>query len=633
MRVWKFDRKTAFERLTEEEKQKIISEADQISRGEISFKGRWDMEQCPTIVKDPGWHDVLDGDQEYLYQHNRHTSFLTLAVAYALTEEKRYLETFLSLITSWMDECPLNTEAEKDVWRSLEAGLRPEIWLLSLDLFGTSIPEQTKERIIGILHQHGELLVRSYGTFHKLSNWGVLQDAGLYALGIFFEKEDWISLSVQRLDANAENSIMSDGSHWEQSPMYTGEVLSSFLCVVNLAEQHGRELPSSLLERTHHLAKALAYFMKKDGKLYTYGDSDLIDARDLIAFSALLFKDPYLKAKADGDGMMRIAFRCTKGQIADYIALEATKSPNRSHALPDSGNYFLNKGPLETHFATGTMGSGHGHADNLSLSVAWNGEDVLTDPGRYTYKDTEERRTLKSASSHNTFIVDCREFSEPNGTWDYKDIALPLASFHRFTPTIDYAEGSHLGYPDAFCKRSILRIGEKMLLLFDTVKYEGFHTVKTGFNFAKGYEITLHEESGRADFSSSATHGTIVFSGHPSMKLKPVPFSMHYNSLEKSVRLISKSDFTDRCVNVTAVHFGQEAFCFETGPLHLASQNREIPLTDAVAVHVNIESKDIVVFYCEKECIGPVDLYTAFGKEGYGRVIVFAGEKKQVMKY
>ena len=60
-----------------------------------------------------------------------------------------------------------------------------------------------------------------------------------------------------------------------------------------------------------------------------------------------------------------------------------------------------------TMFTNGSLGSGHGHSDNLHVSLCMNGKPVLIDSGRYTYReDHEERIRLKSVAAHNSLVID-----------------------------------------------------------------------------------------------------------------------------------------------------------------------------------------------------------------------------------
>lgn len=98
-----------------------------------------------------------------------------------------------------------------------------------------------------------------------------------------------------------------------------------------------------------------------------------------------------------------------------------------SDALPDSGNYMLRSGlgadAVNLRFHCGSMGSGHGHADTLHVSLNADGEDILVDAGRYTYVDSPLRLSLKSPAGHNVTLLDGQPFTECTATWEYDRIA------------------------------------------------------------------------------------------------------------------------------------------------------------------------------------------------------------------
>ena len=57
--------------------------------------------------------DELDtdetGDKKVIWELNRHQHFFTLGVAYWLTEDERYAETFARHLDSWMEQNPPGT--------------------------------------------------------------------------------------------------------------------------------------------------------------------------------------------------------------------------------------------------------------------------------------------------------------------------------------------------------------------------------------------------------------------------------------------------------------------------------------------------------------------------------------------
>lgn len=69
------------------------------------------------------------------------------------------------------------------------------------------------------------------------------------------------------------------------------------------------------------------------------------------------------------------------------------------------------------YFKNGPLGGGHGHQDKLHVGLWLDGEEILTDGGRYTYTDTQERYWLKSAAAHNVPLADAEEYADSIDSW------------------------------------------------------------------------------------------------------------------------------------------------------------------------------------------------------------------------
>jgi hypothetical protein len=477
-----------------------------------------------------------------------------------------------------------------------------------------------------VLFQHGLYLEKKHRIFQRLSNWGVLQDEGLFVLGLLFEKQEWVDLALTRLGRNLENSVLSDGSHWEQSPMYTGEVLSCFLEVVNLCSMHALPLDEGFVSRIHSMATAFSYFLKSDGKLYLFGDTDDIDGRDLVAFASLVFSNPYLKAIAQDQGFERYAFVCTKSQIASYDTLPVIED-KKSKALGDSGNYFLKQDKMEIHFTCGTLGSGHGHADLLHLDVAYDKQDILVDSGRYTYKETPLRLALKGAKAHNTLILDDQLFSEPLGTWQYGPLALPVKTGFAFKGNFDYASGAHLGYlykKGTYIERKIVRLGTHLIVILDSLhsREDEKHEVSINHHFAPGFMLA------KTDWGLRAEKGNLTVSLFSpladSLAITEYPYSPRYNELERAqVGTVVKS-YVGHILIPTILAIGEESLAPEVTilPVMFAGKEREVP--HSIGLEISFCNEHYTLVSCDEEVIGEVDLLRCGEIEGYGRLLVRA---------
>lgn len=616
--------------------------ADDVCANRFLFRDHWEMERTNVPVqfgpeeKDIDWALIPAGDPEWIYAMNRHTSFVNLARAWLLTGDERYAQKYARLIEDWIDRVPLTGESRNDTWRSLEAGLRCENWLRALELLaGSGVPGAAlRQKIETCLRRHGGYLAAASNTFHRLSNWGVLQDHGLFLLGVYFDRADWRQLALSRLDENLHHAVFGDGSQWEQSPMYHCEVLHNALDVVLVGRKAGVPLPAPFTDAVHRMCRALAAWVKPDGRLPMQSDSDDMDARDLLAAGALLFEDGALRALA-GDALLpENLWDFGPEAAARYAALPADPAARGSAALPDSGNYMLRGAQgAWAHMHCGCLGSGHGHADLLHLDAGIAGEDVLIDSGRYTYVDSEIRRQLKLPAAHNTTRVDGQDFSECVDSWGYSRLAVPLKGEYRFTPEADYVSGLHLGYLDrgALAGRKAVFLKDRgLLVIFDQLYSASGHLFEQYFHFGAG---TVTPADGGALWQGRGAAARLLCLGDGlEQAWSREPFSPEYNRLETGDVLACRrrTDGFNWFVTVLSMDKGSlRPVTAELLPVRRVRRGDTLPAAMAQAVRIVKDGRETVVLACHGEVISEVDLLEAGGCTGYGKLLVFTGDPRR----
>ena len=132
------------------------------------------------------------------------------------------------------------------------------------------------------------------------------------------------------------------------------------------------------------------------------------------------------------------------------------------------------------------MSTGHCHGDKLHVDLVLNGEDVLVDGGRSTYKDILLRFELKGNMGHNTTIVDKKPFTTFTDSWDTRKLSLPVnRSFHTGKKA-EFVQGGHLGYisEGIFVNRRIIWIKPDIYLINDQFYATGEHEYRQYFHFA-----------------------------------------------------------------------------------------------------------------------------------------------------
>ena len=633
-----------------DEVMETIRIANDVSNNTFKFEWKWDMERTfipYTFTKDIIWDKAPNNDEEWIFMLNRHRYWITLGQAYVLTKDEKYTKTFIRQLTHWIKNVRLVEGTEKTTWRTIEAGIRGENWIKAYSYFSNSeyIDEETTRIFVESLKEHGEYLYNNYGDTRKLSNWGVLESHGLLVIGLFLNdkelSEKYIQESLRRLEEQIDLQVMEDGMHWEQSPMYLNEVLHCYLDTIKLCKRNNIEIPNIILEKTKKLAYANLYMKKPNHKQICQSDSDDTDLRDMLTKAAYLFEDGILKFGAYEEIDFESIWSLGYDSIKKYKGIKTKYPEYVSYGFEDSGNYYMRSGWSEDdnymYFHCGTLGSGHGHADLLHISVFANGEDYLIDPGRYTYiEGNEEREYLKSCKAHNTTIVDDEEFTKINGSWGYSSVATPIKHSFISKDSYDYLEGSHLGYisKGIFTNRLVMYIKPDIWVLVDRFYGEGTHKYNQIFQFAKNIELKNEKTICKGNNGVLTLHHINKLDKHIEKKI----VSYHYNQIELQDKLITtlKGDGFTSILTVINSSKKESNISIEKIPVRNCN-GRVLEDHEAEAIRIINKENTYILTICHNEIFKGKKLLSVNGYHIYGKVVLITenneGIKKEVIKY
>ncbi len=633
-----------------EEVVETIRIANDVSNNTFKFKWKWDMERTfvpYTFTKDIIWDKTPNNDEEWVFMLNRHRYWITLGQAYVLTKDEKYTKTFIRQLTHWIKNVRQVGEAEKTTWRTIEAGIRGENWVKAYSYFSNSeyINEETTRIFVESLKEHGEYLYNNYCDARKLSNWGVLESHGLLVIGLFLNdkelSEKYVQESLRRLEEQIDLQVMEDGMHWEQSPMYLNEVLHCYLDTINLCKRNNIEIPNIILEKTKKLAYANLYMKKPNHRQICQSDSDDTDLRDMLSKAAYLFEDGILKFGAYEEIDFESIWSLGYDSIKKYKDINVKCPEHVSYGFEDSGNYYMRSGWSENdnymYFHCGTLGSGHGHADLLHISLFANGEDYLIDPGRYTYiEGNEEREYLKSCKAHNTTIVDGDEFTKINGSWGYSSVATPIKHPFISKDSYDYLEGSHLGYisKGIFTNRSVIYIKPDIWVLVDRFYGEGTHKYNQIFQFAKNVELKNEKTICKGNNGALTLHHINKLDKYIEKKI----VSYHYNQMELQDKLITtlKGDGFTSILTVINSSKKESNISIEKIPIKNCN-GRILEDNEAEAIKIINKENTYIIAICHNEIFKGKKLLIVDGYHIYGKVVLITknneGIKKEIIKY
>lgn len=253
--------------------------------------------------------------------------------------------------------------------------------------------------------------------YHLLGN-HLLENAFTIIMGgAFFSEPLWVAKGKEILKAELEEQILSDGAHFELSPMYHQIILFRLLELIEWYSKWKEKEEPFLL-----FLKAKAGFMMAWLEHMTFRNGDI----------------PHFNDSAPG-----IAF--TSEFLLNYgacLGLEVAKGSR----LKVSGYRKCFGENYECIIDVAEVGAsyqpGHAHADALSFILYAGNKPVFVEWGTSTYQIGERRSLERSTAAHNTLVIDGKDQSEVWG-------GFRVARRARVSIFKDYEkelEAAHNGY-------------------------------------------------------------------------------------------------------------------------------------------------------------------------------------------
>lgn len=242
--------------------------------------------------------------------------------------------------------------------------------------FFCKYPDTATGERLDVLYSQLRLLEKKL-EYHLLGN-HILEDAyALYIGAVYFNNKRLLKKAKNLLLKQLKEQILSDGAHYEQSPMYHCILLDRLLDCVNIGED--KELNVYASRMLGHLES----IKWEDGSFPL-----LNDAAYGIA--------PEPQAIFDYAKRLGLEWNPIKMKECGYRKLRA----EHMEAIVDVGNI------------TATYQPGHTHADTFNYVLRIDGNPFVVDTGISTYNKTERRQLERSTIAHNTVSVDGKNSSE-----------------------------------------------------------------------------------------------------------------------------------------------------------------------------------------------------------------------------
>lgn len=383
-----------------------------------------------------------DKYREWTWQFNRHCAFRLLARDYRANGFEDTAQTWVSMMTSWMDQAPCppvgaDVRRSDPCWRTIDAGIRMWQWLKQLPPFvnSPSVSDAFLTRYFSSVWEHAQFLSTRYSN----ANWLIHELEGVIYVSAAYPflkgAKEWREDATRRLVAELTRQVYPDGFQIELTTGYHCICVNKYYAILRFLEKAGCEVPPAFADGILKMYGAMLKISAPDGSLPPLNDAG------------------EWKPAKDGGAVPKMAARCRSlAPEREDLAWFATRGKEgappseTSLALPYSGAVAF-RSSWETNAVWGYMdgspfGAGHQHEDKLNFLMHAYGRHMLTEGGIFAYDNSAMREYVISTRAHNTMMFDGNEqWQRDIHRFEGRDKLAELST--NFSPSVDYAESSY----------------------------------------------------------------------------------------------------------------------------------------------------------------------------------------------
>jgi len=372
-------------------------------------------EETRDLGEDINWRQ---GVNEWTALLNRMQWLIWLGRAYLFTNDEKYSNEFISLIEDWIKDNPVPSSPTRSLgepWRTLEAGIRADVWVEAYQYFinSPSWNIDSQIRFLNSLSEHADYLYKAAENYGYV-NHQIIECTGLAIIGIMFPEfknaEQWRERAYHRLNQHLQQGTYDDGAHEELTPGYHTVVIIDYLKSARLAQLNNYNSGFDM-NRYKKMYEWLMKILMPDKYYPAIGDAGRGNVESyFMSFGTLMFNEPQFKYFSS-DFLPEMAFWLffNENIFEQYNSIPKTKPSFNSLKLPDS-QYILMRTGWEVNdkyllFDCASYGGGHSHSDALNIIVYSSGEQII-DSGTCWYSDPLYISYYKFGRAHNVIIID-----------------------------------------------------------------------------------------------------------------------------------------------------------------------------------------------------------------------------------
>lgn len=424
------------------------------------------------IGSEPAWsEDPLD-DANWRFQYHSLVWLDRYRDAAERLGDDAALAHYERLLASWIRTNPVGASANDYAWFDMSVGLRAVVLAFAVDRLGR------QGWLIDALHVHGEFLASS-AHYDSRGNHGLHQDLGLIVVAQLVERDDWLDLARERIQAMFSEAIDVEGVSREGCIDYQYRNLRWYGEARRRLAAAGVQGLDWMDQRLDRMPEFLAHATAPGGDYALIGDTLQHRAARIEGTAADWSRD---RSKAPSDTVRLFD--------AGYIFARTAWST----ADEDSSVAYVTQ-----RFGPGRASAVHGHEDGGSITLDLGADSILRDSGLYAYEAGEPRLYTRGRQSHNVVDVPGRDF--------YTSAETELVAFQQRDDAV-FSSVRSRSIKGVRWDRSMLWVPEAgIVLVDDRVRVDTVADVVQRWHLHEGTRLTVFSP---AEFSGVLPSGARI---------------------------------------------------------------------------------------------------------------------------
>lgn len=423
--------RNTLEKLSEDEKRKLIDKADKACKGiirgfssiELDYGApvNWQLNPLTGVscAKDRKWYRIPDFDQERgdikaIWEISRFSHLILMSRVFLLTDDTRYYKAFSNQVQSWAKENMYSYGANYKCGQ--ECSLRMVNILLAYHVFNKCgyTTEADKQAVCCIVNDSYRKVLSNFFYAYKCikNNHTISECMGMIVGAWCHNDTNRIKKAYEYLEKAVEDQFTDDGGYTQYSFNYQRLALQDMNLILSISDKTGISLSNRSIMKLSASAKLMYQCSTENGDMPNYGAND---GALIYPFTSCRYRDfrPVIQTTlALADGVRVYDDAVVDEELiwhgVDERRLRDIVIKKESYAFEEAGIFTLRQGKIFVMFIANKYKKRPAHMDQLHVDVWVDNMNVYCDSGTYSYA-SKLGQSLSRTKGHNTVRINDKE--------------------------------------------------------------------------------------------------------------------------------------------------------------------------------------------------------------------------------